>query len=65
MQAGFVVCEYRYIRLLPLGDWYRHWPRWCTGTDTIPIREVFEVSGFLSIVDVTPDMPSALAKVRA
>lgn len=29
-----------------------------------PIREVFEISGFLSIVEVTSDLQSALASVR-
>ncbi len=30
-----------------------------------PIREVFEISGFCSLIDVLPDMPAALAKVKA
>jgi anti-anti-sigma factor len=28
-----------------------------------PVREVFEISGFLSIIDVTPDIGSALDKL--
>ena len=29
-----------------------------------PIKEVFEISGFLSIIDVTSDMQAALEKLR-